>query len=128
MPLPSSSLPASELLILYSNSLLDNPKPHVVGIAWVVECVEQRARVDETDFLVNIEQASIAGSSTGKRRRSMVPKGLLDSPKKATPTANGSRASDGKGEASGSGRGGKGPIEVVSSREYLVFVIPVMLS
>ncbi|KDQ55074.1 hypothetical protein JAAARDRAFT_107648, partial [Jaapia argillacea MUCL 33604] len=35
--------------------LMHDPKPHVVGIAWVVECVEQRAKVDETKFLVDLE-------------------------------------------------------------------------
>ncbi|KAI0364135.1 hypothetical protein BV20DRAFT_956854 [Pilatotrama ljubarskyi] len=41
--------------------LLKDPKPLVVGIAWVVECAEQRARVDETRFLVNLEMANVAG-------------------------------------------------------------------
>ena len=48
----------------------------MVGIGWVVDCVEQRARVDETKYLIDIEGASIAGSN--KRRRSMLPKHLLD--------------------------------------------------
>ncbi|KAI0343407.1 hypothetical protein BDW22DRAFT_1328841 [Trametopsis cervina] len=43
--------------------LLNTPKPAVVGIGWVVECVEQRARVDEAAFLIDIEGASIAGSN-----------------------------------------------------------------
>lgn len=60
----------------WPSRLLDNPKPSVVGIGWVVDCVEQRARVDETKYLVDIEGASIAGSN--KRRRSMLPKHLLD--------------------------------------------------
>ncbi|KAI0090493.1 hypothetical protein BDY19DRAFT_991938 [Irpex rosettiformis] len=63
--------------------LLNNPKPAVVGIGWVVECVEQRARVEETNFLIDIEHASIAGSN--KRRRSMLPKHLLDSPERRPP-------------------------------------------
>ncbi|KAI0827848.1 hypothetical protein BC628DRAFT_1317678 [Trametes gibbosa] len=41
--------------------LLKEPKPYVVGIAWVVECVEQRTRVDETRFLVNLDLANVAG-------------------------------------------------------------------
>ncbi|EIN06707.1 hypothetical protein PUNSTDRAFT_121822 [Punctularia strigosozonata HHB-11173 SS5] len=52
--------------------LLNDPKPFVVGIAWVVECVEQRARVDESKFEVDLEGANVAG--TNKRRRSMLPK------------------------------------------------------
>ncbi|TFK44858.1 hypothetical protein BDQ12DRAFT_39073 [Crucibulum laeve] len=52
--------------------LLRDPKPLVVGIAWVVECVEQRKRVDESKFLVDIEDINIAGIN--KRRRSMLPK------------------------------------------------------
>ncbi|KIM63873.1 hypothetical protein SCLCIDRAFT_62228, partial [Scleroderma citrinum Foug A] len=35
--------------------LLNDPKPLVVGIAWVVECVEQRARMDEEKYKVDVE-------------------------------------------------------------------------
>ncbi|KAG6816582.1 hypothetical protein H0H87_004882 [Tephrocybe sp. NHM501043] len=52
--------------------LLRDPKPLVVGIAWVVECAEQRTKVDETKFLVNLD--GINFSSGNKRRRSMLPK------------------------------------------------------
>lgn len=38
-----------------------DPKPHVVGIAWVVECVEQRIKVDESRFAVNLQHMNIAG-------------------------------------------------------------------
>ncbi|KAI0629079.1 hypothetical protein C8Q77DRAFT_1066550 [Trametes polyzona] len=41
--------------------LLKDPKPFVVGIAWVVECVEQRTRVDEARFQVNLDMANVAG-------------------------------------------------------------------
>ncbi|KAH9889544.1 hypothetical protein C8Q73DRAFT_654210 [Cubamyces lactineus] len=41
--------------------LLKEPRPLVVGIAWVVECAEQRTRVDETKFLVNLDLANVAG-------------------------------------------------------------------
>ncbi|KAI9064573.1 hypothetical protein FKP32DRAFT_1540641, partial [Trametes sanguinea] len=41
--------------------LLKDPKPFTVGIAWVVECAEQRTRVDETRFLVNLDMANVAG-------------------------------------------------------------------
>ncbi|KAG2153334.1 hypothetical protein DEU56DRAFT_726850 [Suillus clintonianus] len=57
--------------------LLNDPKPLVVGIAWVVECVEQRSRVDEAKFKVDIELVNIAG--TNKRRRSMLPKHMSTS-------------------------------------------------
>lgn len=46
---------------------LDEPRPKVVGIGWVVECVEQREHVDETRFSVNLEEVANAGSS-GKVR------------------------------------------------------------
>jgi hypothetical protein len=42
-------------------SLLNDPKPKVVGIAWVVECVEQRQRVDEQKFNVDLDDMSMAG-------------------------------------------------------------------
>lgn len=41
--------------------MLRNPKPLVVGIGWVVECVEQRKRIDETNFLVDLEDMNVAG-------------------------------------------------------------------
>ncbi|KAG2366738.1 hypothetical protein BDR07DRAFT_1273858 [Suillus spraguei] len=43
--------------------LLNDPKPLVVGIAWVVECVEQRSRVDEVKFKVDLEMVNIAGTN-----------------------------------------------------------------
>ncbi|KAI0759974.1 hypothetical protein BD413DRAFT_487129 [Trametes elegans] len=49
--------------------LLKDPKPLVVGIAWVVECAEQRTRVDEARFLVNLELANVAGVNHKVRRR-----------------------------------------------------------
>ncbi|KAG6861163.1 hypothetical protein C0995_003172 [Termitomyces sp. Mi166 len=52
--------------------LLRDPKPFVVGIAWVVECVEQRKHIDEAKFLVDLDGINISG--TNKRRRSMLPK------------------------------------------------------
>ena len=45
--------------------MLRDPKPLVVGIAWVVECVEQRKKVDETKFLVDVEDMQY-GTGTGK--------------------------------------------------------------
>jgi hypothetical protein len=35
----------------------------VVGIAWVVECVEQRSRVDEAKFKVDLELVNVAGTN-----------------------------------------------------------------
>ncbi|KAK7691677.1 hypothetical protein QCA50_005076 [Cerrena zonata] len=73
--------------IVYKNGLMstvtkyrlhEDPKPLVVGIAWVVECVEKRARVDETKFLINLDLVNVAG--TTKRRKSMLPKHLMKSP------------------------------------------------
>ncbi|KAF8956814.1 BRCT domain-containing protein, partial [Flammula alnicola] len=42
--------------------LLRDPKPFVVGIAWVVDCIEQQKLVDETDFLVDLEHTHVAGN------------------------------------------------------------------
>ncbi|KAG5640314.1 hypothetical protein DXG03_009255, partial [Asterophora parasitica] len=41
--------------------LLRDPKPFVVGIAWVVECVEQRKQVDETKFLIDLDRMNVSG-------------------------------------------------------------------
>ncbi|KAI0318532.1 hypothetical protein OF83DRAFT_1022245, partial [Amylostereum chailletii] len=41
--------------------LSPEPKPLVVGIAWVVECVEQRSHVDEARFAVDLEGVNVAG-------------------------------------------------------------------
>ncbi|TCD66528.1 hypothetical protein EIP91_001248 [Steccherinum ochraceum] len=54
--------------------LLHEPRPHVVGIAWVVECAEQRAKVDEKKFLVDLTLTNVML----RRRRSMLPKGLSE--------------------------------------------------
>jgi hypothetical protein len=43
--------------------LLNDPKPVVVGIAWVVECVEQRSRVDEVKFKVDLELVNVSGTN-----------------------------------------------------------------
>ncbi len=43
------------------NRLLRDPKPLVVGLGWVVQCVEQRKHVDETNFLVDLEGVNVAG-------------------------------------------------------------------
>lgn len=43
--------------------LHEDPKPLVVGIAWVVECVEKRTRVDESKFLINLDLVNVAGTT-----------------------------------------------------------------
>ncbi|KAF7428159.1 hypothetical protein PC9H_007380 [Pleurotus ostreatus] len=47
-------------------------KPHVVGIAWVVECAERKEKADETPHLIDLEGVNVAG--VVKRRRSMLPR------------------------------------------------------
>ena len=47
----------------HASSLLHEPRPLVVGIAWVVECVEQRSKVDESKFLVDLEGVNVAGNN-----------------------------------------------------------------
>ena len=59
-PFPSDELVAHES---GSHRLLNEPKPKVVGIAWVVECVEQRKRVDEQKFMVDLEGVNVAGTN-----------------------------------------------------------------
>ncbi|KAF9652071.1 hypothetical protein BDM02DRAFT_3089975 [Thelephora ganbajun] len=48
-------------------------KPKVVGVAWVVECAEQRTKVDEEKFGVDLDMVHIPNFGT-RRRRSMLPK------------------------------------------------------
>lgn len=38
---------------LSKHKLYNDPKPFMVGISWVVECVEKRQKVDETRFIVD---------------------------------------------------------------------------
>lgn len=42
--------------------MMDDPKPFVIGIAWVVECAEQRAKVDETKFQIDLKDVNVAGA------------------------------------------------------------------
>lgn len=42
---------------------LPDPKPIVVGIGWVVECVEKRAKVETGKFEMSLEE--VAGSVSG---------------------------------------------------------------
>ena len=46
-----------------SISLLPDPKPLVVGVGWVVECVEQRTHVDEARFGANLDGMNVAGAN-----------------------------------------------------------------
>jgi hypothetical protein len=39
------------------------PRPFVVGISWVVECTEQRRRVEEDNFIVDLEGLNVAGNN-----------------------------------------------------------------
>ncbi|KAG8896220.1 hypothetical protein FRC01_011942, partial [Tulasnella sp. 417] len=48
---------------------LEEPKPFLVGIGWVVKCVEKKERVDEKNYLVNVKEAEVIFGH--KRRRSM---------------------------------------------------------
>ncbi|KAI0058417.1 hypothetical protein BV25DRAFT_1810764 [Artomyces pyxidatus] len=79
--------------------LMDEPKPFVVGIAWVVECAEQRAKADESKFLVDLELVNVAG--TNKRRRSMLPKHIYSMPR--TPPSRPWMSSAGAGTSSSAG-------------------------
>ncbi|KAJ1024281.1 hypothetical protein NDA18_004452 [Ustilago nuda] len=56
---------------LHSYRALDDPKPHVVGISWVVACLEQGKKADEKPYLVEVAKQAIF---TNLRRSSMAPK------------------------------------------------------
>lgn len=43
--------------------MLNDPKPLVVGIAWVVECVERREKVDEERFKIDVDLINVAGGN-----------------------------------------------------------------
>ena len=47
--------------MILSYRVLDEPRPLVVGIAWVVECVEKRKHVEEDKFLIDLEGVNVAG-------------------------------------------------------------------
>ncbi|PWZ03656.1 hypothetical protein BCV70DRAFT_197855 [Testicularia cyperi] len=44
---------------LHSYRALADPKPHVVGISWVVKCLEQGIKVDEEPYLVEVAKQAI---------------------------------------------------------------------
>lgn len=55
-----------------------NPKPHLVGIAWVVRCHELQRHADESPFAIDLDNhagASVIGGTT-RRRKSMEPRAL----------------------------------------------------
>ncbi|KAJ1577612.1 hypothetical protein NDA11_006002 [Ustilago hordei] len=56
---------------LHSYRALDDPKPHVVGISWVVACLEQGKKADEEPYLVEVAKQAIF---INLRRSSMAPK------------------------------------------------------
>ena len=98
--------------------MLRDPKPLVVGIAWVVECVEQRKKVDETKFLVDVEDMQYStGTSkvyfphthplrcvltylTLKRRRSMLPRPLHSEMPSEMPLSSDTEREDGDADQS----------------------------
>lgn len=49
------------LYLTTNRRLLRDPKPLVVGIGWVVECVEQRRHVDETAHFFDLDGVNVAG-------------------------------------------------------------------
>ena len=46
--------------------MLREPKPLVVGIAWVVECIEQRKRVDEIEFIIDLDDVNVSGTTKAR--------------------------------------------------------------
>ncbi|KAL0581327.1 hypothetical protein V5O48_000703 [Marasmius crinis-equi] len=57
--------------------LLNDPKPFVVGNNWVVTCAQEAKRVEETEYLIEIEDYKFAAAGH-KRRKSMIPKLIPD--------------------------------------------------
>lgn len=46
---------------------MNDPKPHVVGMAWVVACAEAQARVDEAEYLIDLTEVNVAGTNKAVR-------------------------------------------------------------
>jgi hypothetical protein len=38
-----------------SNRQLNEPRPHIVGMDWVATCAHQTAHVDETEYLIDMD-------------------------------------------------------------------------
>ncbi|ESK93627.1 signal transducer [Moniliophthora roreri MCA 2997] len=55
---------------------LNDPKPHVIGNSWIVTCAQESRHVDETEYLINLEEFKFAAEAAAghKRRKSMIPK------------------------------------------------------
>ncbi|KAJ7129028.1 hypothetical protein C8R43DRAFT_1134308 [Mycena crocata] len=49
---------------------LADPKPHVVGMEWVIQSAEKRIHEDETPYLIDMDDMN----TTTKRRKSMLPR------------------------------------------------------
>lgn len=50
---------------LHSYRALADPKPHVVGISWVVKCLEEGQQVDEEPYLVEVAKQAIFTNVSG---------------------------------------------------------------
>jgi hypothetical protein len=59
-------------LIFFRCRLQNEPRAFVVGIAWVVECVEKRQRLDEGKFKVNLEGMNVAGTNKVRNLRTRI--------------------------------------------------------
>ncbi|KAF9501779.1 hypothetical protein BDN71DRAFT_1491880 [Pleurotus eryngii] len=75
-------------------------KPHVVGIAWVVECAERKEKADETPHLIDLEGANVAG--VVKRRRSMLPRFIARELEEENSQQNGDKEGNDDAEKSSS--------------------------
>ncbi|EKM53469.1 uncharacterized protein PHACADRAFT_259878 [Phanerochaete carnosa HHB-10118-sp] len=74
--------------IVYKNGLastsnrwraLNDPKPLVVGIAWVVACAERKEHVDEQKYLISMADENIAGTNKSghlNRPKHCLPRGI----------------------------------------------------
>ncbi|KAF7321544.1 BRCT domain-containing protein [Mycena kentingensis (nom. inval.)] len=68
--------------IIYKNGLrstynkymaLQEPRPHLVGMEWVVKCAETHERQDEAPYLIDVDDMN---TSAPKRRKTMMPRAL----------------------------------------------------
>ncbi|QRW12707.1 PTCB-BRCT domain protein [Ceratobasidium sp. AG-Ba] len=61
---------------LTKHKLYDDPKPFLVGIGWVVECVEKREHVGEERFAIKTDEVSAL--DLRERRKSQLPHQMQD--------------------------------------------------
>ncbi|KAJ7244189.1 hypothetical protein B0H12DRAFT_1129822 [Mycena haematopus] len=54
---------------------LSDPKPHVVGMEWVIQSAEKRIHEDETPYLIDMDDMNTTAT---KRRKSMLPRLMSD--------------------------------------------------